>query len=203
MKLVIATKNKNKIREIKDKFSDLSGLEIISLTDFKDLPDVDEDGLTFKENALKKARVYSSFTGLTVLSDDSGLVIDVLSGEPGVRSARYSGENASDEGNNALVLEKLKNVPDEKRAGRFMCVVAIVTPDGKEYFADGICEGRISRERAGTNGFGYDPIFYIPEIEKTMAELTTQEKNKISHRAKALEKAREILIDLFGLKLTP
>ncbi|MFH0976821.1 MAG: XTP/dITP diphosphatase [Spirochaetota bacterium] len=193
MKLVIATKNNNKINEIKQKFSDFTGLEIISLTDFNNLPDILEDGLTFEENAIKKAKAYSRFTGETVLSDDSGLEIDALCGEPGVRSARYSGENASDDENNSLVLVKLKKVPDSKRTARFVCVIAIVQPNGTQYTAKGTCNGIMTDKKAGSNGFGYDPIFYFPDLKKTMAELSLEEKNKISHRAEALTKAKVIL----------
>jgi XTP/dITP diphosphohydrolase len=193
MKLIIATKNNNKIIEIKEKFSDFTELEIVSLTDFRDLPDVIEDGLTFEANALQKAHAYSQFTGETVLSDDSGLEIDALSGEPGVRSARYSGEKASDRENNNLVLMKLRNVPDNERTARFVCVIAIVQPNGSQYTVKGTCNGIITNKKAGSNGFGYDPIFYLPQLKKTMAELTLEEKNKISHRAEALTKANEIL----------
>lgn len=193
MKLVIATTNKNKINEIKEKFSDFSELEIISLSDFKNLPVVVEDGSTFEENALKKARAYSALTGLTVLSDDSGLEIDALNGEPGVFSARYAGEGATDDDNNNLVLEKMRAVPDKKKGARFVCVIAIALPDGGEYTAVGTCEGRIIDKKIGNNGFGYDPIFFIPAPGKTMAELSITEKNKISHRALALDKAKEIL----------
>jgi XTP/dITP diphosphohydrolase len=193
MKLVIATKNINKIKEIKEKFSDFSDLEIGSLLDFSNLPEVIEDGCTFEENAIKKAREYSAFTVLPVLSDDSGIEIESLSGEPGIRSARYAGEKADDNKNNDLVLEKMKGVPDGKRNARFVCVIAIILPDKKEYLAKGICEGQIIKKKIGKNGFGYDPIFYIPRVGKTMAELTIMEKNKISHRALALDKAKEIL----------
>ncbi len=193
MELLIATTNKNKVVEIKEKFTNLANLNIISLIDFRNLPDVIEDGCTFEDNALKKARIYSSFTGLTALSDDSGLVIDPLNGEPGVLSARYAGENATDEQNNNLVLDKLKNIPDEQRSARFICVIAIVQPDGTEHTVKGACEGRILRTKIGRYGFGYDPIFYIPHLDKTMAELSIIEKNRISHRALALDKARDIL----------
>jgi XTP/dITP diphosphohydrolase len=193
MKLVIATKNKNKIKEIKEKFANFADLEIKSLVEFENLPEVVEDGRTFEENALKKAREYALFTGLPVLSDDSGIEIDAFSGEPGVRSARYAGENAGDDENNDLVLDKLKSVPDGKRSARFVCVIAIVLPNRNEYLTRGICEGQIIRMKIGKNGFGYDPVFYIPQLKKTMAELTITEKNKISHRALALDQAKEIL----------
>ncbi len=193
MKLVIATKNINKIKEIKDKFSGFADLEIGSLLDFLDIPEVIEDGFTFEENALKKAREYSAFTGMAVLSDDSGLEIDALSGEPGVRSARYAGENAGDDRNNDLVLQRMEKVPEGRRNARFVCVIAIKLPDNNEYITRGTCEGRIIKSKIGGNGFGYDPIFYIPDLEKTMAELSIAEKNRISHRALALDRAKEIL----------
>jgi len=192
MKLVIATKNKNKINEIKEKFAG-SGLDILSLADYKDVPDVIEDGLTFEENAVKKAMEYSAFTGLHVLSDDSGLEVDALSGEPGVRSARYSGETATDDENIDLVLEKLRDVPDGRRNARFICIVAVSFPGGAVHTVKGTIEGWITHARKGNNGFGYDPVFYIPEIGKTMAELTIQEKNKISHRSLAIDRAKELL----------
>jgi XTP/dITP diphosphohydrolase len=198
MKLVIATKNINKIKEIKYKFSDFADLEIVSLLDFSNLPEVIEDGCTFEENALKKAREYSAFTGLPVLSDDSGIEIDALSGEPGVRSARYAGENADDDKNNDLVLEKMKSIPDGKRNAKFVCVIAIILPDKKEYLTKGICDGRIIQKKTGNNGFGYDPVFFIPRLGKTMAELTILEKNRFSHRALALDKTKDILRKILG-----
>lgn len=196
MKLVIATKNKNKIKEIEVKFSDISGIEIIFLTDFVNVPAVSEDGLSFKDNALKKARAYSKFTGLAVLSDDSGLEVEALNGEPGVFSARYSGIEADDHENNKLVLEKLEGIPDPRRDARFVCAIAIALPDGNEYIAEGTCEGVITHKEIGNNGFGYDPIFYLPEVGKTMAELSVSEKNRKSHRARALDKAKEILLKI-------
>ena len=198
MKLVIATKNQNKIKEIKEKFSVLKYLEIISLAEFNDLPYVVEDGTTFEENALKKGREYAAFTGFTVLSDDSGLEVDALNGEPGVLSARYSGENATDDENIDLLLGKLRNVSEEKSNARFVCVIAIVEPSGGEYLEKGVCEGRIIKIKAGANGFGYDPVFYIDDLGKTMAELSLAEKNKISHRAIALDKAVKILSKIAG-----
>ncbi|MBN2039582.1 MAG: XTP/dITP diphosphatase [Spirochaetes bacterium] len=193
MKLIIATKNENKIKEIGARFSDIKGIEIISLADFNNVPSVIEDGLSFKDNALKKAREYSAFTGQTVLSDDSGLEVQALHGAPGIYSARYSGPDAEDCDNNKLLLENLKGVPDAQRGARFVCVIAIVQPDGNEYITEGTCEGVITRREIGNNGFGYDPVLYLPELGKTMAELTIDEKNSLSHRAKALEKAKEIL----------
>lgn len=197
MNLLIATKNKNKIKEIKDKFSAIENLKILSLENFDSFPDVIEDGSTFEENALKKAKELSLFAGMPVLADDSGLEIDALNGEPGINSARYAGEGASDEDRNLLVLDKMKDVPADRRAARFVCIIAIIA-DGKEYLSKGICEGRIAIEMKGINGFGYDPIFYVGNSGKTMAEFTIKEKNVISHRAKALDMAGETLKKILG-----
>jgi XTP/dITP diphosphohydrolase len=192
MKIVIATKNVDKIREIKDKFKSLKDIEIISLSDFNSPPCIIEDGKTYQENALKKAVAIATFTKLPVLADDSGLEIDALNGEPGIYSARYAGETKSDEERNLLILEKMQMVPDPNRTARFRCVIAIAL-HGNNYLLEGICEGVIAHEMRGRDGFGYDPIFYIPELKKTMAELSLSEKNRISHRARALDKARVLL----------
>ncbi len=193
MKLVIATKNKNKISEIRDIMRTISGLEILSIADFGDIPDVVEDGTTFRENAQKKAAATAKYTGLAALSDDSGLMIDALHGEPGVFSARYGGTGLTDADRNLLVLKKMENIPNDKRTARFICVIAIAMPNGTIHYAEGNCEGLIIHEQRGTEGFGYDPIFLLPYKNKTMAELTLAEKNTISHRARALAKASEIL----------
>lgn len=193
MKLVIATKNKNKISEIRDIMRTISGLEILSIADFGDIPDVVEDGTTFRENAQKKAAATAKYTGLAALSDDSGLMIDALHGEPGVFSARYGGAGLTDIDRNLLVLKKMENIPNDKRTARFICVIAIAMPNGTIHYAEGNCEGLIIHEQRGTEGFGYDPIFFLPYKNKTMAELTLAEKNTISHRARALVKASEIL----------
>ncbi len=198
MKIVIATGNKNKLKEIKNKFSIIEDLEILSLADFRDPPEVIEDGNTFEENAMKKAREISLFTGLPALSDDSGLVVDALDGKPGVFSARYGGIDSNDEQKSRLILEEMKGVPDNRRNARFVCVIAIAFGDEKIDTAEGICEGVIGHELKGENGFGYDPIFFLPEMNKTMAEISITEKNKISHRAKALDKAQKILQDFKG-----
>lgn len=200
MKLLIATKNKGKIKEIQEKFSSLQGISLLSIEDAEEefgyLPDIIEDGTTFVENALKKARELSRLTGLPSMADDSGLVVDALDGEPGVYSARYAGEDATDSDRNALLLEKMKDVPFGKRQARFVCVIAIVLPTKGEYLTEGTCEGEIALEPKGTHGFGYDPIFYLPEYSKTMAELPLEIKNTLSHRARALDKAAEILNSL-------
>jgi len=193
MKLVIATNNRNKIREIRDKFADISSLELIPLNDFPDPPEVIEDGNSFRENAYKKARDIASYTGSPSMADDSGLAVDALHGRPGIYSARYGGDSATDADRNRMILEEMRGIPIERRGARFICVIAIVFPDGRSFFAEGSCEGVIAETMKGGHGFGYDPIFYLPGHGKTMAELPLQEKNRISHRAKALEAAREIL----------
>ncbi len=193
MKLVIATNNLNKIREIRDKFAAIGGLELVPLTDFPDPPDVIEDGSSFRENAYKKAREIASYAGSPAMADDSGLAVDALDGRPGIYSARYAGESATDADRCRMILREMNGIPAERRSARFICVIAIVFPDGRSYFAEGSCEGVITDAMKGRHGFGYDPIFYLPELGKTMAELPLAEKNLISHRAKALEAAREIL----------
>ncbi|MCU0822252.1 MAG: XTP/dITP diphosphatase [Spirochaetes bacterium] len=198
MKLVIATNNKNKLNEIREKFTAISGLEILSLADFNNAPETIEDGITFEENAVKKAREVSAFTGLTALADDSGLVVEALDGRPGVLSARYGGRDTTDLQKNILILKEMKAITDGRRNARFVCVIAIALPDGREYSVRGECEGVIARELKGGHGFGYDPIFYLPGSGKTMAELPLTEKNKISHRAVALERALEVLKKISG-----
>ncbi len=193
MKLVIATGNKNKITEIKDKFLKTGGLEIIPLNEFKNVPEIIEDADTFSGNAMKKARAIRDFTGLPSMADDSGLVVDALNGEPGVYSARYGGENADDRDRYLLVLEKMKGIPENERSARFVCSIAIAMPDGREYSTEGTCEGVISSEPRGDNGFGYDPVFYLPEFGKTMAEISLEIKNLVSHRGRALDRAAEII----------
>ncbi|OHD65746.1 MAG: non-canonical purine NTP pyrophosphatase, RdgB/HAM1 family [Spirochaetes bacterium RBG_13_51_14] len=196
MKLVIATHNIGKIREIRNKFADIPGLELVPLSDFPDAPEVIENGKTFKENAHRKAREAARFTGLPAMADDSGLVVDALGGRPGVRSARYGQLSAADADRNRMILDELRDVPADRRTTRFVCVISIQFPDGGGYFAEGACEGIIAESMRGSHGFGYDPIFYLPDVKKTMAELTMEEKNRISHRAKALDAMRKILIKL-------
>ncbi len=195
-KLVIATGNKNKIREIQDKFSAIVGLDPIPLSDFPDPPEVVEDGDTFLENALKKAASIAAYTGLPAMADDSGLVVDALNGRPGVLSARYGGASSDDTAKNRMILEEMRGVPADKRTARFVCVIALAFPGGRSFYAEGTCEGTITQTMAGSYGFGYDPIFFLPDRGKTMAELPLEEKNKISHRAKALEAMRDILMKL-------
>jgi XTP/dITP diphosphohydrolase len=196
MKIVIASSNKNKIIEIRDKFSSETGIEIASLSEYKDIPEIVEDADSFSGNALKKARIIRDFTGEISLADDSGLVVDALNGEPGVYSARYGGDNLSDIDRYKLVLEKMAGVERGNRSARFICAIAMALPDGREFVTEGACEGVITRESSGSNGFGYDPVFYIPELKATMAEITLEQKNRISHRAKALESAYKIFTGL-------
>jgi len=196
MKLVLATNNRNKIREIKDKFSDIRGLTLIPLSNIPNPPEIIEDGATFHENAAKKALGIARFTGLASMADDSGLVVDALDGRPGILSARYGKADATDKDRNLMLLEELQGIRPDKRSARFVCVIAFAFPDGKCFFSAGRCDGMIADSMRGKHGFGYDPIFYLPEIGKTMAELTLEEKNKISHRARALGAARELLLSL-------
>ena len=158
--------------------------------------EVEESGATFEENAALKARRYATISGLLTLADDSGLEVDALKGEPGVRSARYAGEGASDRDLVALVLARMKGVPLEKRAARFRCVIAVAWPSGRVELVEGVRQGVIAAEPRGKNGFGYDPVFYLPERGKTMAELTPAEKNRLSHRAEAARKAARLLHSL-------
>ena len=198
MKIVLATGNKNKIKEIKEKFSSPGLLEISSFQELDTIPEIDENASTFEGNALIKAEAICRLTGLPAMADDSGLVIDALNGEPGVYSARYGGDNLSDTEKNDLVLSKMEGIPAEKRSARFICAIAIALPDSRNFTVEGVCHGFINSEPHGTNGFGYDPIFYIPEESRTMAQLTSEEKNRISHRGRALEKAFEIIKQIAG-----
>lgn len=195
MKLVLATRNQNKIREITDKFAAIKNILPLSLDEFDGAPEVEEDGKTFAENALKKAREISQFTGLPVLADDSGLAVDALNGRPGVYSARYGGAGITDTERNMKLLEEMRNIVIGRTA-HFICVIALVFPDGSEYTAEGRCSGEIITEMRGSGGFGYDPIFFLHKYNKTMAQLPLETKNTISHRALALDRAAEILIDL-------
>lgn len=186
MKVVLATKNRGKAAEI-GRILEGTGLEILSLEDFPGVELPPETGKTMRENALLKARVSALATGMPALADDSGLEVDSLGGAPGVYSARYSGEKASDEENYGKLLRELEGVPEGRRTARFRCVIALVGFDDEERLFEGVFEGSITREPRGTGGFGYDPVFLVPEIGKTAAELRPEEKNRISHRGKALE----------------
>lgn len=197
MKLVLATNNQGKVRELRELLKDLP-IEILSLQDFPDLPEVEEDGDTFQENALKKAREVAGYTGLLAMADDSGLEVDYLKGAPGVYSARFAGEPKNDEANNEKLLQLLEGVPEKQRTGRFRCAIALCTPDGEEYVVEGTCEGVVGTSLEGAGGFGYDPLFYLPEYRQTFAQLDLGVKNQISHRGKATLKAVEKLKDLIN-----
>lgn len=192
MKLIFATGNENKMREIREILAG-RGYEILSMKEAGINIDVEENGKTFSENALIKARAISEASGELVLADDSGLEIDALGGEPGIYSARYMGHDTSYVEKNNNLIQRLEGVPDEKRTARFVCAMAAVFPDGREEVVVGTMEGRIGYEIAGENGFGYDPIFYLPEYGKTSAEISPEEKNAISHRGKALRAIAELL----------
>ena len=196
-RILLATRNGGKLQEVRDLLSDLP-VEIVSLADFPDAPDVAEDGFTFRDNALQKARVFARWSGRMALADDSGLEVDGLGGRPGVWSARYAGEGANDDANNRKLLGELVGVPTERRTARFRCVLALVHPDGREWVVEGSCEGRIASEPRGKQGFGYDPLFLVTELDKTFAELGPQIKNRTSHRAKALQEMRAIMQGILG-----
>jgi XTP/dITP diphosphohydrolase len=190
--VIVATRNKGKVREIREALKGL-GLRIYALSDFRDVPEVEEDGKSFTENALKKARFYSKYFGKLTMADDSGLEVDGLKGMPGIYSARYSGEGASSQKNNEKLLQEMEGISLSKRGARFKCIIAMVSPDGREAMAEAACKGRIGFREKGKKGFGYDPLFILPKYGKTMAELSLEEKNKISHRGKALRKIRKII----------
>lgn len=192
MRLIFATGNEGKMREIRAIMEDTYP-EIVSMKEAGIRVDIEEDGKTYEENALLKARAVAALTGELVLADDSGLEIDYLGKAPGVYSARYLGEDTSYRVKNADLIGRLEGVPDEERTARFVCAIAAVLPDGREKTVRATIEGRIGYEEKGSNGFGYDPIFYVPEFGKTTAELTEEEKNRVSHRGKALRLMKEEL----------
>lgn len=192
MKIILATQNPGKIREFQDLLAD-KDIEVLSLLDIPNWEEVEENGETFADNAALKAKAAGERTGLIALADDSGLEVEALKGAPGVYSARFAGEPKDAERNNDKLLQLLEAVPAEQRRARFRCALVMVTPKGEEYLTEGTVEGRILKERRGTDGFGYDPLFYVPELSRTMAELTLEEKNKLSHRAQAFQKMVPIL----------
>lgn len=197
--IIIATKNKGKAKEFEQMFS-TKGYKVLTLLDFPELQDVEETGTTFEENAILKAEAIATKLAKTVIADDSGLVVDALDGKPGIFSARYSGEEKNDDANIDKVLAELESVPDSERTARFYCALAIANPNQEPVTVFGTCEGMILQERRGANGFGYDPIFFSLEKNKSMAELSASEKNLISHRAKALRKLDEQFNSLFNEK---
>lgn len=195
MKLVLATRNEGKVREM-TKLLAGQDIEVLSLVNFPEIGEIVEDGETFRENAVIKATEVCMQTGLTTLADDSGLEVDYLDGLPGIYSARFAGEDKDDSANNKKLLELLDGIPEEQRTARFKCVIAVADTDCFVYIAEGTCAGIIAQEQRGDGGFGYDPLFYLPEHGKTFAELDLETKNKISHRARALAGVLDILSDL-------
>lgn len=190
--LVLATGNRHKVEEIQSILKDV-GIPMLTLNEFPDFPAVDEDGLTCQANAVKKAVATAKFTGHWALADDTGLEVDALQGRPGVYAARYAGEHATYEDNCQKLLQELHGVPSEQRTARFITVVALANPDGETETVEGVLEGIITQEFHGTGGFGYDPVFYVPQLGKTLAEMTFAEKNRISHRAQAVTYAKSLL----------
>ena len=184
--IVLATRNPGKVRELKNLLEDFD-INLLSLDDFGEISEVQETGKTFEENALIKARETAKVTGHVAIADDSGLTVDVLNGRPGVISARYAGHNAGDEDNNKKLLGELKDIYLETRKAAFVCVLAAASPDGKEMTTRGICRGLIALEEKGKGGFGYDPLFFLPQYGCTMAEISSQIKNSMSHRSQAVD----------------
>lgn len=195
MKLVLATKNENKVKEMAQ-FLAPHDIEVVSLNEFPDLPEIEEGGKTFKDNAVIKATEACMFTGTMALADDSGLEVDCLDGLPGIYSARFAGEDKNDGENNKKLLELMAGTPAEQRTARFKCAMAVATTEGFVYSTEGVCEGVIAEAPRGEGGFGYDPLFYLPEYGKTFAELDLETKNKISHRARALAGVLDIIAEI-------
>ena len=202
-KILVATTNPGKIAELRACLK--ANVQWLSLSDFDQIEEIKEDGLTFAENARKKAAGYAKSTGLWTIADDSGLMVDALGGAPGIKSARFSGEKPNSEDrtlidhrNIAKVLELLKDVPKEKRTAKFVCCLCLASPEKILIETEGILEGLITDREIGKNGFGYDPIFFVPRLNKTVAQLTTEEKNAISHRGNAIRKLRPLLDRLLG-----
>jgi XTP/dITP diphosphohydrolase len=196
-RLLIATRNPGKLREYEVLLAGLP-IDLTYLDNEGIAEDVEETGSSFAENAMQKARQYALVSDLPTLADDSGLEVDALGGEPGVHSARYAGPGATDEDRYRLLLDKMRDVPRDGRGARFRCVIAVAEPEGQTFTAEGVCEGSIAFAPQGHFGFGYDPVFYLPEYDKTLAQLPPDEKNRISHRAKAAQGIRPILEALIG-----
>ena len=191
MDIVLATRNKKKAEEMRRILSEvIPGVRILTLDDFPACPEVKEDGETFEANAIKKARHVSAFTGLRAIADDSGLEVEALGGAPGVLSARYAGKEADDAKNLSKLLQEMRDVPEDKRGARFVCCIALANPDGDVRTFTGYVKGRIGREPKGTNGFGYDPVFYPEGYDRTFAEMSSTEKDALSHRGMALRMLR-------------
>ena len=195
MKIILATKNKGKVADF-EKLTENMNLEVISFLDEEiNFPDVVEDGETFEENSVKKALEIAKYTGMITVSDDSGLCVEALDGAPGIYSARYSGENATDSKNIDKLLEEMKNIPQGERQAKFVSVVSIAKPDGTVQSFRGEVEGEIIFERKGTNGFGYNPVFFSYELQKTFGEATMEERVTVSHRARAFRELKEEVLN--------
>jgi len=194
MQIVLATNNEDKIREIRHLLDDLP-ITVMTRDDFLEFPDVEETGSTLEENAALKARAISDFCDLPALADDSGLEVDALDGAPGVRSSRFAGDNVTYADNNRKLLAELEDVPPDKRTARFRCVIAVCWGGDEIETVEGVAEGFIATDSAGIAGFGYDPVFFYPPAGKRFSEMTVEEKNLVSHRGKALQEARTIIIE--------
>ena len=197
--ILVATTNPGKIAELRAMLD--ADVQWLDLSDFPDIEEIEEDGLTFAENARKKALGHAQATGLWTIADDSGLVVDALDGEPGVKSARFSGAKSKDRSlidhrNIAKVLELLKDVPEEKRTAKFVCCLCLAKPEKTLIETEGTLQGLITNKEIGKNGFGYDPIFFVPSLNKTVAQLTAEEKNAISHRGIAIRKLKPMLKEI-------
>lgn len=190
--IVLATRNPDKRRELVDLLGGI-GIRIHTLADFPNVPEVQEDGTTCEANAIKKAQEVAQSTGIPALADDTGLEVDALDGRPGVYAARYAGEHATYEDNCRKLLSELAGVPEPMRTARFLTVAALAFPSGERHVTHGNLEGLITEQPVGDRGFGYDPVFLVPELSKTLAQLTTEEKNRMSHRAKAFAQMRDWL----------
>ncbi|MFX3624010.1 MAG: XTP/dITP diphosphatase [Ectobacillus sp.] len=197
--VVIATKNMGKVRDFEELFAKF-GFEVKSLHDFSYIEEAEETGETFEENAIIKAESLCKQLEQIVIADDSGLLVDALGNKPGVRSARYAGDQKDDKANLQKVLDELQDVPEEKRTARFYCALAVAFPDEdkKTVVVNGTCEGKIVEQPRGDKGFGYDPIFYVEEMKRTMAEMSPEEKNKTSHRGRALRKLEQKIPEWFS-----
>jgi len=190
--LLVATRNPKKLRELHEILRDWD-ISLITLDDIEGIPEIEEDGNTFVENAIKKASTVAALSGFITLADDSGLVVDTLDGKPGVFSARFAGIDTDDEKNNLKLLAMMQGLSEEERTARFVCVIAIAEPGGSVQTVQGVCEGRIATSASGYGGFGYDPLFIPAGLSQSFAELTDNEKNEISHRGKALQEAKFLL----------
>jgi XTP/dITP diphosphohydrolase len=200
-RLLLATRNAGKLVELQRLLeSAVPGLEVVGLRDVEEYPEAPETGATFEENALLKAREAVKYTGLPAVADDSGLTVDALNGMPGVLSARWSGRHGDDDANTALLLGQLADVPDERRGGAFVCAAALVTPDGTEHVLERQWRGRVVRDKRGSNGFGYDPIFVPAGLELTAAELSPAEKDARSHRGQAFAALVPVLAEVLGAR---